>query len=126
MLLLHSLPSFDQYTCLDFSKCKVITCELSDSYKELIKFYIDGNIDITCSEKACIESVKANNFCTLLEIINTEKSFGITSERITLLPAVIMHYIAENSNEDFLEYFRKYCLAIKEAEVKEAIDKLPG
>ncbi len=126
MLLLHSSPSFYKYTCLDFSKCKVITCELSDLYKELIKFYIDGNIDITCSEQACIESVKANNFCTLLEIINTEKSFGITSERITLLPAVIMHYIAENSNEDFLEYFRKYCLAIKEAEVKEAIDKLPG
>ena len=126
MLLLHSSPSHDKYTCLDFSKCRVITCELSNQYKELVRFYIDGNIIITCSEQACIESVKVNNFCTLLEIINLEKSFNITSEKITLLPAVIMHYIAENSNEDFLEYYRKYCLSIKEAEVKEAIDKLPG
>ena len=126
MLLLHSSPGTNKYTCLNFAKCKVITCEVSNLYKELVKFYIDGNIVVTAPENAAIESAKTNNFCTLLEIINLEQSFKICSDKMTLLPAVIFHYLEDESKEDFLEYYRKYCLTIKETEVKEAIDRLPG
>ena len=101
MLFLHSSPGTNKYTCLNFAKCKVITCEVSNLYKELVKF-------------------------SLQEILKLEKSFDICSDKMTLLPAVIFHYLEDESKEDFLEYYRKYCLAIKEAEVKEAIDKLPG
>lgn len=126
MLLLHSSPGTNKYTCLNFAKCKVITCEVNDLYRELVKFYIDGNIVVTAAENSCFESAKINNFCTLLEILKLEQSFNICSDKMTLLPAVIFHYLDDESNEDFLEYYRMYCLAIKEAEVKEAIDRLPG